>query len=400
MQSASAAKANRNLADFRLAVRQWLAENFPPELRGKAQTQHDAPIIGNPAIDAWTQAMGSTGWGVPSWPKRYGGGGLDDEEIEVLKEEMAVIGAWNPIVGMGVDLLGPTLLELGTEDQKLEHVSAIARQEVRWCQGFSEPGSGSDLASLSTRAEDKGDYFLVNGQKIWMSGGQFADKCFCLVRTDLEAKQGGISFLLIDMQLPGVEVRPIKIISGEETFCQTFFTDVRVPKHNLVGELNGGWTVAKRLLTHERTGDYSGAVSGGYFGVDGSPAELALRVLPRTEDGRIADADLRTRITRHEMRYHAYQIAFNALTAGAAPEIHPAGEGPMFKNNGSKIAQERAELFLEIMGLQGLGCEGSTFSEDEVEVTRGWLTGRATSIFGGTYEIQNNIIAKRVLGLG
>lgn len=244
------------------------------------------------------------------------------------------------------------------------------------------------------------DHFLVNGQKIWMSGGQYAHKCFCLVRTDSSAKQAGISFLLIDMHQPGVEVRPIRIISGEETFCQCFFTDVRVPKHNLVGEPNGGWSVAKRLLQHERGGNYSGSVGAGYFGLDGSPAELALRTLPLTADGRIADADLRARITRHEMRYHAYQIALRAAEAGAAPEIHPFGQGSVFKNKGTEIAQERGELFIEILGLQGLGGEGPAFSAEELEVTRGWLTGKAPSIFGGTHEIQNNIIAKRVLGLG
>lgn len=386
--------------DFRLEVQQWLADNFPAELSGKEPMQYDAPIIGDPAVDSWTLAMAQTGWGVPAWPKRYGGGGLSPDEIAVLKEEMAAIGAWNPIAGMGVDLLGPTLLELGSEEQKLEHIPAIARQEVRWCQGFSEPGSGSDLASLSTRAEDKGDHFLVNGQKIWMSGGQYADKCFCLVRTDGSAKQAGISFLLIDMHQPGVEVRPIPIISGEETFCQTFFTDVRVPKDNLVGELNRGWDVAKRLLQHERGGDYSGSLCAGYFGLDGSPAELAKRTLPLGDDGRIADADLRTRITRHEMQFHAYQVALRAAEAGAASEIHPFGQGSVFKNRGTGIAQERAELFIEILGLQGLGCEGPSFTDDEIEIARAWLTSKAPSIFGGTYEIQNNIVAKRVLGLG
>lgn len=387
-------------ADFRLTVRQWLAGHFPPELSGKEPMQYDAPVIGCAATDAWTHAMAQTGWGVPAWPKRYGGGGLAPDEIAILKEEMAAIGAWNPIAGMGVDLLGPTLLELGTEEQKLEHIPAIARQEVRWCQGFSEPGSGSDLASLSTRAEDRGDHFLVNGQKIWMSGGQYADKCFCLVRTDSSNKQGGISFLLIDMRQPGVEVRPIRIISGEETFCQTFFTDVRVPKQNLVGTLNGGWSVAKRLLQHERGGDYSGSLCAGYFGLDGSPAELALHRLPISDDGRIAEPDLRARITRHEMHYHAYQIALQAAAANAAPEIHPFGQGSVFKNRGTAIAQERAELFVEILGLQGLGCEGPVFSSEEAEITRAWLTSKAPSIFGGTYEIQNNIIAKRALDLG
>ena len=244
---------------FRNEAKAWLEANFPPSLKGKGgMMQGEGPAASSPDFNAWTKAMGEKGWGVPTWPKKYGGGGLTPAEARVLQQEMNRIGAWNPIGGMGTMMFGPTLLEYGTEEQKMEHIPAIATQKVRWCQGFSEPGAGSDLASLSTKAEDKGDYFLVNGQKIWTSGGQWADMCFCLVRTDNTKKHEGISFVLIDMKDPGVEVRPIRLIAGASPFCETFFTDVKVPKDNLVGTLNKGWDVAKYLLTHER--DMIGAI--------------------------------------------------------------------------------------------------------------------------------------------
>lgn len=240
---------------FRQEARDWLAAHFPKALAHKdgGMSAVEGPHDPTPDEAAWTKAMGEKGWGVPTWPAQYGGGGLSRAEARVLQEEMARIGAWNPIGGMGVMMFGPTLLEYGTEAQKQEHIPAIARGEVRWCQGYSEPGAGSDLASLQTFAEDKGDHYLVNGQKTWTSGGQWADKCFALVRTDKTKKHEGISFLLIDMDAPGVEVKPIRLISGSSPFCETFFTDVKVPKDNLVGREGEGWTIGKRLLQHERS---------------------------------------------------------------------------------------------------------------------------------------------------
>jgi alkylation response protein AidB-like acyl-CoA dehydrogenase len=239
-----------DLEAFRQEARTWLEANFPQELRSDPRRQMQAQMSTefDPAWDAWRKAMGDKGWGTPTWPKEYGGGGLSRGEARVLAEEMANIGARNPIGGMGVMMFGPTLIEYGTEALKRQHLPGIIKGEVRWCQGYSEPGSGSDLASLQTRAEDKGDHYLVNGQKIWTSGANLADWCFCLVRTDPSKKHEGISFLLIDMKTPGVEVRPIRLINGTSPFCETFFTDVKVPKDQLFGPLNGGWTVAKRLL--------------------------------------------------------------------------------------------------------------------------------------------------------
>ncbi|HLZ82508.1 MAG TPA: acyl-CoA dehydrogenase family protein, partial [Caulobacteraceae bacterium] len=243
-----------DLETFRGEARAWLAEAFPPALAHTAGSTMGgaAPRDPGPDDELWRERMAANGWGAPTWPRACGGGGLSPPQARALAEEMARIGAFNPIGGMGVMMFGPTLLEYGSEEQKLRHLPPIARGELRWCQGFSEPGAGSDLAALQTRAEDRGDHWLVNGQKIWTSGANLADWCFCLVRTDPARKRDGISFLLIDMRSAGVETRPIKLISGASPFCETFFTDVRVAKENLVGPLNGGWTVGKRLLQYER----------------------------------------------------------------------------------------------------------------------------------------------------
>src|SRR6185295_10567512 len=214
---------------FRAEARDWLAANFPKALAKDPMAQL-AKMQAQPEGDeakAWRKAMGAKGWGTPTWPAAYGGGGLWRPEARVLAEEMAAIGARNPIGGMGVRMFGPTLVEYGTEALKRQHLPGIIKGEVRWCQGYSEPGSGSDLASLQTRAEDKGDHWLVNGSKIWTSGANLADRCFCLVRTDTSKKHEGISFLLIDMKSPGVEARPILLINGTTPFCETFFTDVK-----------------------------------------------------------------------------------------------------------------------------------------------------------------------------
>ncbi len=387
---------------FRAEARSWLEANFPPSLKGKSGlVALEEATSENADLKAWTKAMGEKGWGVPTWPKQYGGGGLSGAEARVLQQEMGRVGAWNPICGMGTMMFGPTLLEYGNEEQKKYHIPRIARQEVRWCQGFSEPGAGSDLASLQTKAEDKGDHFLVNGQKIWTSGGQWADMCFCLVRTDNTRKHEGISFVLIDMHDPGVEVRPIKLIAGMSPFCETFFTDVKVPKENLVGPLNGGWTIAKRLLQHERSGIGGGGSGGGggVFGVGGSPVNLAKKYVGLDEKGRVADSDLRSRLIGHEMDAKAFQLTAFRMMAEAKSNQGPSTATSIMKNAGTKVGQDRAELIVEVMGTQGLGWEGEDFTPEELQTVRGWLGGKATTIFGGSFEIQSNIISKRILGL-
>ncbi|HEY8950255.1 MAG TPA: acyl-CoA dehydrogenase family protein [Rhizomicrobium sp.] len=396
----AAEKLDPELESFRGEARAWLAENFPPSLKDRDVSMTAmAGITLSGDAKLWQERMGAKGWGTPTYPKQYGGGGLTGAQTRVLQQEMARIGAKNPIGGMGVMMFGPTLLEYGNDEQKARHVPGIVTGTVRWCQGYSEPNAGSDLAALRTQAIDKGDHYLVNGQKIWTSGAQFADWCFCLVRTDNTKKHEGISFLLIDMKSPGVEVRPIKLISGNSPFCETFFTDVKVPKENLMGPLNGGWTIGKRLLQFERAGLGSGGGSAGRGGVAQGIDEIAKTYVGVDDKGRIADADLRTRIADHQMSARAFQLTIARAQAEAKSNAGPNQTTSIMKNAGSKLQQERAELLIEIMGSQGLGWEGEGFTREEIESTRAWLGGKAVTIYGGTYEIQNNIIAKRILGL-
>ncbi len=388
-----------DLEAFRAEAKAWLAANFPPSLAGVDVAMANAygPVEGDALL--WKQRMGEKGWGTPTWPKEYGGGGLSPAEARVLQQEMNRIGARNPIGGMGIMMFGPTLLEYGSEEQKQRHIPSICKGEIRWCQGYSEPGAGSDLAALQTKAEDMGDHFLVNGQKIWTSGAQYADWCFCLVRTDPNHKHEGISFVLFDMKTPGVEVRPIKLISGNSPFCETFLTDVKVPKENLVGPLNGGWTIGKRLLMHERNSLSGGGGSAGRFGAGTPLDKMAKDYIGVDETGRIADPDLRARLIRHQMEAKAFMLTLMRAQAEAKGGGGPSAATSIMKNVGSKVGQERAELAIEIMGAQGLGWEGEGFTDKELEQTRNWLGGKATTIYGGSTEIQNNIIAKRILGL-
>ncbi len=398
----AAEKIDTELEAFRAEARKWLEENFPPSLKGRS-----GMMMGEDGPDAstdfgkWKKAMGDKGWGTPTWPKQYGAGGLSREQARVLQQEMNRIGAWSPIGGMGVMMFGPTLLEYGSEEQKKRHVPGIVRGEVWWCQGYSEPGAGSDLASLRTQCVDMGDHYLVNGQKVWTSGAQFADWCFALVRTDNTKKHEGISFLLIDMKSPGVEVRPIRLISGNSPFCETFFTDVKVPKENLMGPLNGGWTIGKRLLQFERQG-LGGGVGGGGLnrgGENRSLDQVAKQYVGTDEKGRIADSDLRVRVTNHLMDTRMFMLTVQRAMSESKGNQGPSATTSIMKNAGSRIGQERAELLLEIMGSQALGWEGEGFTRDELDSVRGWLGGKATTIYGGSQEIQNNIIAKRILGL-
>ncbi len=399
MSSAAMADSAGTLDDFRQEVRDWLSANFPKSLMGQAEVAAaalESDATPTPDHERWRKAMGAKGWGTPTWPKAYGGGGLGRAEARVLQEEMDRAGAWNPIGGMGVMMFGPTLLEYGDEEQKQRHIPPIVRGEVRWCQGYSEPGAGSDLASLQTSAVDKGKHFLVNGQKTWTSGGQWADWCFALVRTDTRKKHEGISFLLIDMKSPGIEVRPIRLISGSSPFCETFFTDVEVPKENLVGPLNEGWSIGKRLLRFERS-----EISGDNPAVVGtlwSFSELAKSYRDTDDEGRIADSDLRGRIIRHEMRNRAFAMTARRVMLESRAGGSSAATS-VLKNVSAALAQERSELAVEIMGMNGLGWGGEGFSDIELDATRQLLSLKAVTIFGGTSEIQNNVIAKRILGM-
>ncbi|MDO8410103.1 MAG: acyl-CoA dehydrogenase family protein [Phenylobacterium sp.] len=385
-----------DLDAFRTEARDWIEANFPKSLKGKGgMMMREERSEPTPDMDAWRKAMGEKGWGVPTWPTQYGGGGLTPAHGRIIQQELGRVGAYNPIGGMGVMMFGPTLLEYGTEAQKQQHIPPIVKGELQWCQGFSEPGAGSDLASLQTRAEDKGDHYIVNGQKIWTSGAQWAQWCFCLVRTDTTKKHEGISFVLFPMDVPGVEVRPIPLIAGNSPFCETFLTDVRVEKDQVVGPVNGGWTVAKRLLPHERSG-LSGAGGGGG---GRSLVKLAKEYVGSDESGRLADTDLRTRVIMNEIDGRAFQLTAMRAMAESKANSGPSAATSIMKNAGTRWMQDRAELTIELMGHQGLGWEGDDFTAEELGAVRSWLGGKATTIYGGSQEVQNNIISKRILGL-
>jgi alkylation response protein AidB-like acyl-CoA dehydrogenase len=387
------------LEEFRAEARAWLEENFPASLRG--QTGIAAQLMDGPAptgdIGLWKQRMGAKGWGTPTWPKEYGGGGLSPQQARVLQQEMAKAGAFNPLMaGMGVTMIGPTILDYGTEEQKQKHIPPIVRGDVRWCVGYSEPGAGSDLASLQMRCVDVGDHWQIDGQKIWTSGAQYSDWCGALVRTDPTAKKHeGISFMLVDMHQPAIETRPIKLIAGASPFCETFFTEARAEKDALLGPLNGGWTVGKRLLQHERASQ-TGVSSGG----KATPLhEIAKRYVEVDAGGRIADPDLRSRIAQHQMDARAHGLTLARAAAEAKGAGGATNAASVLKNSATNVSQTRSELLVEVMGAQGLGWDGESFSSEEIETVRSWLSGKAMSIYGGSAEIQNNIISKRILGL-
>ncbi|MEE9281616.1 MAG: acyl-CoA dehydrogenase family protein [Myxococcota bacterium] len=393
-----------NLDAFRQSTRAWLAENYPASLRERpAEAVWGGLDAGSasPDVKLWLDRMIEKGWTAPTWPTKYGGGGLSNAQARVLSEEMARVRARPPLASFGLSMLGPVLLEFANEEQKQEHIPKIVRGEIRWCQGYSEPGAGSDLASLQTRAEDKGDHYLVNGQKIWTSGADTADWIFCLVRTDPDVpKHDGISFLLFDMKSEGVSVAPIKLISGSSPFCQTFFENVKVPKRNLVGRVTGGWTIAKRLLQHERSMIGGGMGGGRAAGPGIGLPELASEYLGK-RDGKLADPLIRDRIAQHMMD----QACFSATARRSAAEAKAGqGQGPgaassMFKYYGTELNKRRYELLVSILGTQAFGWEGEGFSQRELSTTREWLRSKGNSIEGGTSEIQLNVVAKRVLGL-
>jgi alkylation response protein AidB-like acyl-CoA dehydrogenase len=383
-----------DLDAFRAEAREWLEANFPKSLANQQMQM----IPGAEGLSAdgklWKQRMADKGWGAPTWPTEYGGGGLSGAQARVLQQEMNRLGADNPVAGMGTSMFGPTLLEYGTEAQKRQHIPPIVRGELRWCQGYSEPGAGSDLASLQTKCIDAGDHWQIDGSKIWTSGAQYADWCFCLVRTDTSKKHEGISFVLINMHQPGVETRPIKLIAGSSPFCETFFTEARAEKDDMVGPMNGGWTIGKRLLQHERSGQGGGRMMGGANVVD-----LAKKYVGLDDKGRIADPDLRSRVAKHMMDARAHGLTLQRAADEAKGNQNPSATTSVMKNSGTWIGQEKAELTLEIMGSQGLGWEGDDYSREERDAVRTWLSGKATTIFGGSQEIQSNIVSKRILGL-
>ncbi|WP_397418585.1 acyl-CoA dehydrogenase family protein [Phenylobacterium sp.] len=394
-----------DLEAFAAKVRAELEATYPAELKsGGAKTDPEAIWGGRAFVGSedpqivWLRRAAEKGWTAPTWPREYGGGGMSEAEARVLEREMAKGRFRSPLASFGVWMLGPVLLEYANEAQKAEHLPKITRGEVRWCQGYSEPGAGSDLAGLQTRCQDKGDHWLINGSKIWTSYADKADWCFCLVRTDASKKHEGISFVLIDMASPGVETRPIPLISGESPFCETFFTDLKIPKGNLVGRLNGGWEIAKRLLQYERQNISAGFGEGGSAG--GASGDLASIARTYAQDvGALSDTDLRRRITLNKMDFAALRQTIVRSAAESRAGNGPSATTSIIKYAAAEFAKQRSELMVEALGHQGLGWEGPGYETAEVTAVRGWLRTKANSIEGGTSEVNLNVVAKRVLGL-
>ena len=387
-----------SLDTFRSEARSWLEVNCPPTMRssGSYTAGGRKAVYHNPETKLWLDRMAERGWTAPTWPKEYGGGGLTNDEEQVLSQEMSRLNAAAPLSGHGLTMIGPAILEFGTHEQCEEHLPPIARGEIRWCQGYSEPGAGSDLASLQCRADLVGDEYVVNGSKIWTSGADGADWIFCLVRTDFEAsKHEGISFLILDMDVPGVSVSPIELISGSSEFCQTFFDDVRVPSRNLIGNPGEGWTVGKRLLQYERSsiGGRGGARQK-VKTIDETAKEYC-----GTSKGKIANHAIRDRVIGLRLEEAAYQLAIRRSYEEATSTQAPSFLSSFFKVYGTEQNMRRQDLMMDILGVNALGWSGSGYSSAELGATRGWLRSKANSIEGGSSEVQRNIIAKRVLGL-
>lgn len=392
-----------DLETFRAETKAWIEDNFPASLKGSSMgLEGESDESSKADFESWRQRLAEKGWGAPTWPTEYGGAGASDPEAKIISQEMAKQGAFNPIplmAGMGVTMVGPTVLEYGTEEQKEKHLRGIASGEVRWCLGLSEPNAGSDLASLQTKAEADGDTFKINGQKIWTSGADISQWCGALVRTDSNAKKrDGISFVMLPMDQDGVRTKPIQLISGVSPFCETFFDDARAEKSDLLGPLNEGWSVVKRLLQHERQSQTQARPAGG-GGSKPTLQEVAKGYVGTDESGALADTDLRNRLTHHLMDSQAHSLTTSRITAEARGQVKVSAAASILKNSATRIAQGKAELTMEIMGSQGIGWDGDNFSSEELDNVREWLWGKAISIYGGSYEVQNNIISKNILGL-
>jgi acyl-CoA dehydrogenase len=378
------------LDTFRAEARAWLEENCPPEMRTPARSEEDTCWGGrnfkfqSEAQKLWMDRCAAKGYTVPDWPKAYGGAGLTPAETKALRQEMAKLGCRSPLNSFGIWMLGPALLKFGTEEQKVHYLNQIARGEIRWCQGYSEPGSGSDLVSMQTFGEDKGDHWIVNGSKIWTSYADKADWIFCLVRTDKTNKYQGISFLLFDMETPGVSTKPIKLISGSSPFCETFFDNVVVPKHQIVGELNRGWDVAKYLLGHERE-----MISG--MGGDGGTGSIGASVKDMLAENPVLRAQMAL-FDVDNLAFRAHSERF--MDEWKTGKAHPAYSNLM-KYEGTELNKRRNELVMALGGSEALEWE-SDASKGGAKA-RGWLRTKANSIEGGTSEVMLNVVSKRIL---
>jgi len=385
--------SNEELA-FRDEVRGWLAKNLPADLSDKvAGHEH----LSRDDLVRWHKILAKQGWIAPSWPKEWGGNGWNVVQRYIFEEECGYAGT-PPLVPFGLSMCAPVLHKFGTEAQKKRFLPRIYNADDFWCQGYSEPGSGSDLASLQMKAVQEGDEFVVTGQKIWTSHADKSDWIFCLVRTDPSAKkQQGISFLLIDLQSRGVSSRPISLISGSSPFCEVFMDEVRVPARNLVGKLNEGWTIAKALLGFERT------MIGDAIGGQMAQAESLLLASAREQygvaEGEPLDALSRDAIARIAMDERAFGLVRERIRQTTESGKTPGPESSITKAYGADLKQRRYELAMRLLGPEAVGWEGAPFDQTGLDTGREWLRARANSIEGGSSEIQLNVIAQHVLGL-
>ena len=389
----------KNKHDFRIKTREWLEKNCPMSMRGKTDDVKELYWGGeNTSFTSedqkkWFEAMSLKGWVAPQWEEKYGGGGLSILENKILIQEMSRLKCKQPLISFGISMLGPALLKFGNENQKDKYLNEITNGEIRWAQGYSEPNAGSDLAGLQCKAEDKGNHYLINGSKIWTSYGDMGDWIFCLVRTDFEVKkQMGISFLLIDMKSEGVMTRAIKLISGKSPFTETFFDNVKVPKENLVGELNKGWTIAKYLLTHERQ------MIGGMGGDDEkfNPREIALESFD-LKDGILPNPILRNELSEYEMDDKIFSMTIERAIDEAKAGNESGAASSLFKYYGTELNQQRMELIMSLTGSRELIMDSKKNKNGHIAAK--FLRSKGNTIEGGTSEVQLNIISKNILGL-
>ena len=392
-------KVNIDLTNFRMETRKWLEDNCPLSMREPTKDPSQLYWGGrNGEFSSddqklWFERMLEKKWIVPYWEVKYGGGGLSNEQNNILNQEMSRLGCRKPHYNFGISMLGPAMLKFASEEQKLNYLPDIVQGKIRWCQGYSEPNAGSDLANLQTKAEDKGDYFLVTGSKVWTSYAEKADWIFCLVRTDSSSsKHTGISFLLIDMASEGVSTRPIKLISGKSPFCETFFDSVKVPKANLVGTLNDGWTIAKYLLTHERQ------MIGGIGETDKKLhiSDEAINVMSKN-NGILSDTILRSKISEFEMNEEIFDLTIRRTMDEEKSGNNSGAASSFFKYYGTELNIQREELRLKINGFSS--TEWNSKASENGKQARYFCRTKGNSIEGGTHEVQLNIIAKRILGL-
>ena len=392
---------NKEKEEFRLETRTWLQTNCPEGAKGPGQTAWgSSKIVLERDVALWLERMSERGWTVPTWPKEYGGADLENDLYPILIQELMAIGARTPLTGRGVNYIGPTILELGTDEQKQKWLPGISRGEGGWAMGYSEPGAGSDLASLSTRAEKAGDEYLINGRKTWTSDAMDCDYIFVLARTsDDKPKHQGISLVLVDMDQPGVEVHPIRLLSGASPFNETVFNNALADSADVIGGVDNGWSAGKRLLQFERSTHAGINTSGSQGGRNtrDDTKEIVLKYSP-IESGRLADSATRARLLEFQMKKAAQSLT-QKRTIEETRARAPGFTSSAVKLSNALIEQERDEMIVQVMGSLGIGWSGEPFSDQEIDSTRTWLKQKSLTIAGGTKEVQLNIIAKRVLGL-